>query len=249
MTAVPSPVFSAREWACTIGSLSTYTTRASGAIAWATWCTLPLVGSPVPRSRNWRIPHSPARNRTARPRNLRFSRARNGTSGACSVSFRAAIRSAAKLSYIRAAVATLASIPGGAWPPSVTCDLPSLKLLRLLQVVRAALDVSEECLPGLRTEGQVAAVRVLGVAHGRGAAGLCDFDTVIAATAVAGFTPPGGGFWGLGGGHRFSFVNSVIMAVDSAGLSAFCRRWVQARLYRSSSSLDSRYRSPNRPSA
>src|ERR1039457_2713857 len=113
-------------------------------------------------------------------------------------------------------------------------------LLRLLQVVRATLDVGKECLPCLRAEGQVAAVRVLRVADGRGAAGLCHFDTVVAATAVAGLAPPGWGLRGLGDGHRFSFTNSVIMAVDSAGLSACSRRWVQAKLYRSSSSFDSR---------
>src|ERR1039457_3594224 len=122
-------------------------------------------------------------------------------------------------------------------------------LLRLLQAVRATLDVGKECLPGLRAEGQVAVAGVLGVADSAGVSDAGHLNTVVAAAAVAGFTPPGGGLRGLGDGHRFSFTNSVIMAVDSAGLSAFCRRWVQARLYRSSSSLDSRYRSPNSPSA
>ena len=98
MTAVPSPVFSARAWASTIGSLSTYTTRASGVISRETWCTLPRVGSPVPRSRNWRMPASPARNRTARPRNARLALAMSGTWGAARASRSAAIRSAAKLS-------------------------------------------------------------------------------------------------------------------------------------------------------
>jgi hypothetical protein len=48
-------------WARTIGSLSTYTTRASRAASWATSWTLGLVGMPVPMSRNWRIPASSAR--------------------------------------------------------------------------------------------------------------------------------------------------------------------------------------------
>src|SRR5580658_363045 len=82
-----SPVLSARAWASTIGSLSTYTTCASGVIAWATWCTLPLVGRPVPRSRNCRIPASAARYRTARPRNARLARAASATPGVRSVTF------------------------------------------------------------------------------------------------------------------------------------------------------------------
>ena len=45
---------SARPWASTIGSLSTYTTFASGAYRWATWWTLSAVGSPLPRSTNCR---------------------------------------------------------------------------------------------------------------------------------------------------------------------------------------------------
>ena len=50
-------------WPCeqTTGSLSTYTTRASGAIACAISCTQFCVGRPTPRSRNWRMPASPAR--------------------------------------------------------------------------------------------------------------------------------------------------------------------------------------------
>ena len=51
----------ARAWARTIGSLSTYTTRVSGATAWATSWTLGLVGMPVPMSRNCRTPASSAR--------------------------------------------------------------------------------------------------------------------------------------------------------------------------------------------
>jgi hypothetical protein len=55
------PAISARAWASTIGSLSTYSTRDSGAVSWATSWTLPAVGMPVPMSRNWRMPASRAR--------------------------------------------------------------------------------------------------------------------------------------------------------------------------------------------
>jgi hypothetical protein len=41
--------------------LSTYTMRASGVIAWATWWTLGVVGIPVPMSMNCRMPASRAR--------------------------------------------------------------------------------------------------------------------------------------------------------------------------------------------
>ena len=51
----------ARAWASTIGSLSTYTTRAVGAAAWATSCVLFADGRPVPMSRNWRMPSVAAR--------------------------------------------------------------------------------------------------------------------------------------------------------------------------------------------
>jgi hypothetical protein len=64
----------ARAWASTIGSLSTYTTRDSGAARWATWCVLFAEGSPVPISRNYRIPASVTRKRTARARNARCAR-------------------------------------------------------------------------------------------------------------------------------------------------------------------------------
>jgi hypothetical protein len=55
--------------------LSTYTIRLSGAIDWATSCVLLAVGSPVPMSRNWRMPASAVRSRTLRTRNARLARA------------------------------------------------------------------------------------------------------------------------------------------------------------------------------
>ena len=64
---------SAREYAITIGSLSTYTTRVSGAIAWATSCVQSGAGMPGPMSMNWRMPASVMK-RTARRRKARFSR-------------------------------------------------------------------------------------------------------------------------------------------------------------------------------
>src|ERR1022692_1557588 len=48
--------------------------RVSGATCPATSCTLPAAGMPVPMSMDWRIPASPARNRTARRRNARLAR-------------------------------------------------------------------------------------------------------------------------------------------------------------------------------
>ena len=51
----------ARAWARTIGSLSTYTMRASGVTACATSCVFSMAGSPVPMSRNCRTPASLAR--------------------------------------------------------------------------------------------------------------------------------------------------------------------------------------------
>ena len=55
------PAISARAWASTIGSLSTYSTRDSGSISWATSWTFPALGMPVPMSRNCRTPASRAR--------------------------------------------------------------------------------------------------------------------------------------------------------------------------------------------
>src|SRR5215831_19060338 len=46
--------------ASTSGSLSTYTIRDSGATCCATSCVFSAVGSPVPMSRNWRMPSWPA---------------------------------------------------------------------------------------------------------------------------------------------------------------------------------------------
>src|SRR5204862_128711 len=90
------------------GSVSTYTTRASGWRACAISCTLPTVGIPEPRSMNWRTPTS-TRYRTARRRNARLARATRGVSGQLAVTWAAISRSAAKLwlpprnaSYMRA---------------------------------------------------------------------------------------------------------------------------------------------------
>jgi hypothetical protein len=55
------PAIRALAWASTIGSLSTYSTRDSGAISWATSWTFPAVGMPVPTSRNCRTPASRVR--------------------------------------------------------------------------------------------------------------------------------------------------------------------------------------------
>jgi hypothetical protein len=83
----------------TIGSLSTYTTRDSGAIACATSWVLPAAGRPVPMSRNWRIPASAARNSTARPRKARLARTERDIFGSFFSASSAAARSAAKLSF------------------------------------------------------------------------------------------------------------------------------------------------------
>ena len=59
---------------------------------------LPAVGSPVPISRNCRIPASSARYRTARRRKARDAGAAMRITGATSMSCRAAARSTSKLS-------------------------------------------------------------------------------------------------------------------------------------------------------
>jgi hypothetical protein len=92
------PVTRARAWASTIGSLSTYSTRDSGATAWATSWTLPALGMPVPMSRNWRIPASAASQRTARPRKARWARTWVRIEGSCSAMASPTARSAGKLS-------------------------------------------------------------------------------------------------------------------------------------------------------
>jgi hypothetical protein len=79
-------------------SLSTYTIRASGATRWATWWVLSAVGSPVPMSRNWRMPSWPARYRTARPKNARSARAWATMIGSMAATLSPASRSTAKLS-------------------------------------------------------------------------------------------------------------------------------------------------------
>src|ERR1035441_5752880 len=86
-------------WVSTTRSLSTYTIRDSGAVRCATSWVLPAVGIPVPMSRNWRTPASPARNRTPRPRNARFARAAAAIAGSAASARSAAARSTAKLSF------------------------------------------------------------------------------------------------------------------------------------------------------
>ena len=88
----------ARAWARTIGSLSTYTTRASGAASWATSWTLGLVGMPVPMSRNWRTPASSTRWRTARLRKARLAAAISRMFGMAWIISSPRARSAGKLS-------------------------------------------------------------------------------------------------------------------------------------------------------
>ena len=61
-----------------------------------TSCTLFVVGSPVPMSRNCQMPASAARYRTTRPRKARFSRAAVGTYGECLSTSLAVFLSAAK---------------------------------------------------------------------------------------------------------------------------------------------------------
>jgi len=46
------------------------------------------------------------------------------------------------------------------------------------------LDAGDERLPGVRAEGQVATVMILGVADRAGACELCDLYTVVAATVL-----------------------------------------------------------------
>src|SRR5439155_579052 len=74
-------VSSDRACASTIGSLSTYTMRAAGATRCATSCVLFAVGRPVPMSRNWRMPTSPARYRTTGAGKARETRATSAISG------------------------------------------------------------------------------------------------------------------------------------------------------------------------
>src|ERR1700722_16499632 len=106
-----------------MGALSTYTTDAPGCSPGATSCTLPTPGSPEPRSRNWVIPASATRYRTARPRKARFSRTAVRKEGATASACLATSRSAAKLSlpprkksYTRAGCGLDVSICGGTSP-------------------------------------------------------------------------------------------------------------------------------------
>lgn len=88
---------SARAWVSTIGSLSTYTTRDSGATAWASSCTFGEVGMPVPMSRNCRTPCFSARWRTTRSMKVRVVRIEVGRAYQACTEACAATRSGAKL--------------------------------------------------------------------------------------------------------------------------------------------------------
>jgi hypothetical protein len=104
-------------------SLSTYTTLDCGAAAWATWWVLFAEGSPVPMSRNWRIPACVTRKCTAQARNARCARTATRISGYAAATRSATARSAAKLSlppsqksYTRAICGLLVS--NGTLPPA-----------------------------------------------------------------------------------------------------------------------------------
>ena len=92
-------VISARACDSTIGSLSTYTMRHSGAIDCATSWVAPTRGSPVPMSRICLMPASATKKRSARCWNARRAGAMAATTGAVAASVRAALRSASKLSW------------------------------------------------------------------------------------------------------------------------------------------------------
>src|SRR3984957_8830917 len=86
---------------------------------------------PEPTSRNWRMPASAARNRTARPRKARFARAMALAFGSIAIIERAASWSARKLgtppshqSYTRAMLALPVSIPGGTQPDCIVIAIP-----------------------------------------------------------------------------------------------------------------------------
>src|SRR5450755_579080 len=79
MLVLPRPASRALACTCTIGSLSTYTIRDSGAISCATWWVFSAVGRTVPISRNGRIPAAPAGYCTARRRKARLARTADKT--------------------------------------------------------------------------------------------------------------------------------------------------------------------------
>ena len=100
----PSGLLVSRALACarTMGSLSKYTTRDSGyttrdsgAARWAPSWVLSADGRPVPMSGNCRIPASPTRYRTARPRNAGWARTLGRMVGYAAITCSAASRSAA----------------------------------------------------------------------------------------------------------------------------------------------------------
>ena len=91
----PSPSRS-RACAATMGSLSTYRTRAPGLAFWMASCVLPLVGRPDPMSMNWRTPRS-AIHRAARWWKPRLAQAASDSSGISVRMCSAAARSTGKL--------------------------------------------------------------------------------------------------------------------------------------------------------
>ena len=92
-----SPASWARPWVSTIGSLSTYATRALGLSSWAISWVLRAVGRPEPRSRNWSMPWS-CRYLTARSSTWRLSMALAAACGNAAITSAATARSQGKLS-------------------------------------------------------------------------------------------------------------------------------------------------------
>jgi len=113
-----SSASSARPCRNTLGSLSTYTTRAERFIVCAIWCVFCTVGRPEPRSRNWVTPWA-TMYLTARPSAARFIRAPLPSSPMAFMASMATIRSTSKLSlppriasYTRATLGFVVSISG-----------------------------------------------------------------------------------------------------------------------------------------
>src|SRR6516162_5650712 len=117
-----------------------------------------------------------------------------------------------------------------------------------LTAVSAVLDVTDECGPFLRCDGEAGTVRVLRIAYQAACSGLGDLDAIVASGAPAGLAPWPGQYRVLRGCHCCSFASVRIMAADSAGSRAWVTRWVQARVNRSTSSPASTYTSPISPS-
>jgi transcriptional regulator with XRE-family HTH domain len=117
-----------------------------------------------------------------------------------------------------------------------------------LTVVSTVLDVADEGSPRLRPDSEAPPVGILRIAYQAGGSVLGDFDAVVAASAAAGFAPWRGQYGVLCVCHKFSFASVRIIAADWSGSRAWVTRWVQASVNRSTSSADSTYTSPIRPS-